>query len=827
MTRKNDKGLADDPLPLFPSLMDGASAAVIQFDHEGRVQLWNHAAEKLFGWRAEEVLGKPSPMVPNDLWEDNQSWFLRCLGGQTMSGIQMQRRRKDDTRINLHAWAWPVRSEQGRIIGVMMMFFPLGERALCSTLTADQYLKRQTEQAQRFHAALLGLTKTDHPDLNAALEAYTTVASQTLQVERVSIWLFSPHRQAIQCICQYHSSPKKFDAGQVLTADEYPRYFETLEQSRSIAAGTARQDPRTSEFTDSYLEPFGITSMLDVPIRLHGKEIGIVCHEHVGTEREWTLEEQAFAGTIADLVSLSFENQEHAKAERALKESQATLHSFVESTSSCMAVLTLTQDGDLQFNWANAALIRLWPQVNKLETWSTLSELPLTKPFVERLKKHAQEVIEEKRSVRVELLEDQTNRWLEISLAPIHANGHMLPRLSLTMDDKTELHQAIEKLHTSEQLLSAVINGSPLGIQVFDQKGTLCRQNPAMVQLSDRLHLNGQIGQYNILEPEKALSADDITMARRAMTGEIVENPHRLIHEKNHHPTSSQKAEDNEAQMVLDTIYYPVKGQDNSTSGIACFHRDVSERKRLEEQLQQTQRLESLGLLAGTIAHDFNGLLTAIYGFIDLAQNELPAHHPARSYLQSSLQASLRATDLTQQLLAYAGKGKREIKQFDLSVLVLEVTEILRSMINQRGILQMDLSPTLPDITADMTQIRQVVMNLISNAAEALTQRTGKVYLKTGQARLDANDLSACQVKANDVEPGNFVFMEVRDEGTGISPDIQQRIFDPFFTTKTQGRGLGLAAVIGIVRGHKAAMKLVSQPGNGSTFTVYLPAIST
>jgi PAS domain S-box-containing protein len=807
--RASDK---HEGLPAFPNLMDGASAAIVQLDHEGKVQLWNHSAERLFGWRAAEVIGKPTPNVPNDLWEDNQAWFLRCLGGQTMSGVQLKRRRKDGNVIDVHAWAWPVRTEHGKIIGVMKLFFPVGERIRRDELP-NQALADKHDQAQRLHKAILYLSKTDHPNLDAALQTLTTVASRTLQVERVSIWLFSEDRQSIRCMCLYLRTTDSFERGKALTAVDYPRYFAALEESRAIAASAARSDPRTSEYADLYLKPLGITSMLDVPIRLHGKEIGIVCHEHIGNERDWAPEEQSFAGTIADLVSLAFENNEHATAEKSLRESQATLQSFVESAAAGMGIATVLDDQDLQIIWGNTALNRLWPQLHNGANWLPLSAGLFEGKFILLWKSIAQQCMQERQSVRFEAYEHGTERWLDISLSPIPRQIGEKPRISFIIEDKTAYRQALISLKRSEELLNAVIDGSPVGIQVFDKEGVLRRQNPAMERLHAMLAWHPEVNQFNIKKPEPSFSAEDTVMAERAYAGEVVEHPFRHLPAKN----------DSSDAIVLDTIYYPVDGKENEASGIACFHRDISERRRLEEQLQQTQRLESLGLLAGTIAHDFNGLLTAIYGFVDLAQSELPTNHVARSYLQSSIQATLRATDLTQQLLAYAGKGKREVKEFDLSVLVLEVTEILKSLVHKSGKLEMQLSPSLPDIHGDTTQIRQVVMNLISNAAESQAVKSGTIHINTGTVHLSAEELLGFKIVANEAKPGEFVFLEVSDQGCGMTPEVRDRIFDPFFTTKSKGRGLGLAAVVGIIRGHKGILHLESVLGYGSTFTMYLP----
>lgn len=808
---EQEQSQATLPLPL---LLGNASAAVVQLDPQGRVQLWNHSAEKLFGWHCDEVLGKPAPNVPNDLWEDNQAWFLRCLGGQTMSGIQLQRRRKDGSTINVHAWAWPVRNQHGKILGVMKMFFPVGERAKEQEATANQSLIQKTEQAQRFHSAIVSLGKTDYPSLESALHSLATVASQTLNIERVSIWLFNEARNAIHCACLYERSHDRFSSGMVFTAQDFPRYFESLEKCRTIAASHARTDHRTSEYREAYLEPLGIISMLDVPIRLHGSEIGIVCHEHVGSVRDWSLEEQNFAAAIADFVSLSYENHEHARAELGLRQSQATLHAFVESTTARMGLAHITPKNDLQIIWCNSAILAAWPglQVGRL-----LSESKLEPELAQRWIKAAQDALKDQHAVRFEFREALTGQWLEFCLSPVeHHNGHTERRISFIIEDKTDYHKAIDELYYREQLLAAVINGSPIGIQVFDQSGTLRRQNPAMQQLAGKLNVPSEVGQFNILQTDQAITSDDRQMAKQALSGEIIEQPKRVFEvEKGH-----------SGPLVMDTIYYPVKGQNSDTAGLACFHRDVSERHRFEDQLQQTQRLECLGLLAGTIAHDFNGLLTAIYGFIDLAQEELPTTHMARTYLQSGLQAAMRATDLTQQLLAYAGKGKREIKPFDLSVLVLEVTELLRSMLKQHGSLQMDLSPSLPDIMGDSTQIRQLVMNLIGNAAESHTSDRGVVTIKTDVVTIHENDLTRCQVAAPDAGPGPYVMLQVSDQGSGIPPEVLKRIFDPFFTTKSKGRGLGLAAIVGIIRGHKAALMVETHIGKGTTFSVYLPVIS-
>ena len=159
--------------------------------------------------------------------------------------------------------------------------------------------------------------------------------------------------------------------------------------------------------------------------------------------------------------------------------------------------------------------------------------------------------------------------------------------------------------------------------------------------------------------------------------------------------------------------------------------------------------------------------------------------------------------------------------------MVLEVTEILKGLVQQSGTLKLELSPSLPEVVGDLTQIRQVIMNLISNAAEAHGTKRGQVSITTGLRTMNDTSLQGCQVLAHDARAGEYVYFEVSDQGAGITPEVQSQLFDPFFTTKSKGRGLGLAAVVGIIRSHKAALQFDTKPGLGTTFTMYLPVAST
>lgn len=263
---------------------------------------------------------------------------------------------------------------------------------------------------------------------------------------------------------------------------------------------------------------------------------------------------------------------------------------------------------------------------------------------------------------------------------------------------------------------------------------------------------------------------------------------------------------------------------------VAAAIRDVSKRKEAEQRqqaieakLQQAQKLESLGVLAGGIAHDFNNLLMGVLGNAEVAMLDLPSDSPTRTELSNISAAALRAADLTKQMLAYSGRGKVQVEPLDLSALVRDIGHLLEVSTPKRVAVIYDFADDLPAIDADAAQIQQVIMNLIINASESIEEGTGLVTVTTGRVNADRAFLAETYLDDN-LPEGEYVCLAVTDTGSGMDKDTQRRIFDPFFSTKFAGRGLGLAALLGIIRGHGGAMKIDSHVGEGSTFKVLFPA---
>jgi two-component system, chemotaxis family, CheB/CheR fusion protein len=287
-------------------------------------------------------------------------------------------------------------------------------------------------------------------------------------------------------------------------------------------------------------------------------------------------------------------------------------------------------------------------------------------------------------------------------------------------------------------------------------------------------------------------------------------------------PDMTLKTKDGRAIQaeIIGNVY-----QEGDRRAIQLNIRDLTERRKFERELLETQKLESLGLLAGGVAHDFNNLISGIIVNAELVSSDMSVDNPSRTHLRAIANASLRAAKLTQQLMAYTGKGRFITEDIDLSELIRDTLPLIQTSIPKTVDVRLDLPPDLPLVPADAGQMQQLVMNLMINAGEAVGVGTsGRVEIRTGYRELTAVDIRA-NFTSEALTPGKYVWLEVKDTGSGMDEATKAKIFDPFFTTKFAGRGLGLAAIAGILRSLRGAIRVYSTPGHGSTFYVLLPAV--
>ncbi len=285
-----------------------------------------------------------------------------------------------------------------------------------------------------------------------------------------------------------------------------------------------------------------------------------------------------------------------------------------------------------------------------------------------------------------------------------------------------------------------------------------------------------------------------------------------------------QHAEVEASNRVLSLKVDPVRDGYGRIRGAVCIVSDITERKAMNERLWHKQKLESIGLLAGGVAHDFNNILMGILGNASLGLERSDDPRLAEGAFRDILSAGERAADLTRQLLAYAGKGKAVVQPVDLSEVAGGVLPLVKPSIPGKIELLLDLESGLPAVNADKTQIEQILMNLLINAAEAIGANAGRITVRTARVNLPGD----CRKKyfSESEVRGHYVSLEVADNGAGMDEETASHIFDPFFTTKFLGRGLGLSAVLGIVRAHKGAIRVVSEPGRGARFELLFPAVA-
>jgi PAS domain S-box-containing protein len=381
-----------------------------------------------------------------------------------------------------------------------------------------------------------------------------------------------------------------------------------------------------------------------------------------------------------------------------------------------------------------------------------------------------------------------------------------LRMLSLQVMHLLELRRNLRSLRESEVFAQSAIESSPDCTTVLDLAGRLLTMNAAgrrLMQIDDFAPhvLTSWLEMWR--DPHRDGAQAALDLARSGNTGQF----------QGYCPTLKG------APKWWDVLVTPIRDGDGGIAKFLSTARDVTLQRRVEEKLRDSAKLESLGVMAGGIAHDFNNLLTGIMGNASLLVDYVASTE--RPFAEEIVKASERAAHLTRQMLAYSGKGRFELTRVNLSKQVREILPLIQSSIGTIAV-TLNLEDDLPDIKADHGQIQQLVMNLIINAAEAMVEASGCVVITTGAADIDQAYIEQA-FASEPLRPGWHVWLEVHDTGVGMGEDTLAKIFDPFFTTKFTGRGLGLAAVSGIVRGHNGALRVNSALGRGTTFKVLFP----
>lgn len=419
-----------------------------------------------------------------------------------------------------------------------------------------------------------------------------------------------------------------------------------------------------------------------------------------------------------------------------------------------------------------------------------------------------------------------TEKWLLHDWYFVRAANPEEDGFQVVVRSVASQHRAEEALRQSEERFRSLYDAVPSGVIVYDSHGVITHANKAATEIL-RLRLDEMLGQ----DPKNGLWSavwEDGTVA------DPLEHPSKITI-RTGKPARNVlfglrvKKKSDLLWLIINTepLMNPQTGKVKEVlltfidiTGLRAAEED---RRNLEAQVQHAQKLESLGILAGGIAHDFNNLLMGILGNADLALMELSSESSARRYLIDIEETSRRAAELCRQMLAYAGKGRFVVEPLNLSSVVEDMAHLLNISVSKKAVLKFNLATELPALEGDATQVRQVIMNLITNASDALADQSGTITLTTALITCDRNYLKGTYVDENLTE-GDYIYLEVADTGCGMPPEVVSRIFDPFYTTKFTGRGLGLAAVLGIVRSHGGSIKVYTEPNVGTSVKVLFPA---
>ncbi len=442
-----------------------------------------------------------------------------------------------------------------------------------------------------------------------------------------------------------------------------------------------------------------------------------------------------------------------------------------------MTLLQITHPGDLEKT-----------KVTNLRASEGLAEVP---PF-------------EKRYIR----KDGSTVHVQVRLGAIRDAAGAPQYVVSQITDITERRLVETELVERQRQLATVLAHAPVVLFAIDANGVFTVCEGAGLNAIGRV--SGEAVGHRVFD-RYAARPDMLTDVRRALAGEMFTVQREL------------------AGATFEVRCMPHREPDGRITGMIGLAIDISdrvavarEREKIAGKLLEVQKLESLGVLAGGVAHDFNNLLTAIMGNASLARLALTPDSTAQTNLNQIEQASQVAAGLCQQLLAYAGRGRLDPRPLDLNTLVRETTELLRLSAGTHAQLRFTLTPDLPGVTADPAQIRQVVINLVQNAAEAIGRRDGTIDISTRPLAVDEAWLAEASA-GQQLTPGTYVGLEITDNGPGLDRATRARIFDPFFSTKGSGRGLGLAAALGIMRSHQGALRVISEPGRGTTFVLAFP----
>jgi PAS domain S-box-containing protein len=822
---------------LFPEV-------VFQCDASGKVTYANQLGFEKFGYSREDV-NAGLHIIEMEAPEDRARVLDevgRLLAGKPRASADVTAARKDGATFPATVYCSPI-VEEGKAVGLMGIVVDTTERA-----RLEKNISARADRIMRFHKCLLNLARADLADAGAQTRQLTEASSRALQVERVSVWFFDEQCTSIVCEDIYKHNEGTHQAGQVLHASAHPRYFAALRQNRIIAAADACTDPMTSEFADLYLRPLGITSMLDAPVWLHGKIVGVVCNEHVGPMREWLPEEQDFAVSIADMVSLTVEAADRKRTEEALRRSEEEFRQMVENVP--IGIYRSTPDGRMLM--ANPTMVQMLG-------YSCFEDLAKQNLDAESnrhgyaRRNYKARIERDGRIVGAESVWTRSDGSLihvrENARAIFDRDGRAL-YYEGTIEDITEQKWAEGALREEAEFRRATIERAAEGLCVCHEirefpfvRFTVWNERMTEITGYTVEEINAK-GWYQSVYPDADTQARAIErMGRMRQGDDLVSEEWEITRADGARrvvsiSTSVLSINDRDVQVLA--LMQDVTERKRAETELARYQEHLKElvkartseleeaNRHLQQEIREREQLEAELIKAreaaesanraksaflANMSHGIRTPMNAILGYAQILERDQAIGKTQRQYMEVINRSGEHLLGLINDILEMskieAGRVTLNAERVDFEALLSDMEAMFRARAEEKGLaLHFERDQAVPGhIYSDGGKIRDVLINLLGNAVKFTD--AGAVTVSVGAAAAGGDQRS--------------LVVEVEDTGCGIAPDELAVAFLPFEQTssgrfRASGTGLGLPISREYARIMGGDLTVESSPGKGSIF---------
>ncbi|MET0261869.1 MAG: PAS domain S-box protein, partial [Rariglobus sp.] len=788
-------------------------------DMSGRFTKTSPAFFDVLGYTEAEMTSRPFvDLIHPDDREATAREMEKLRAGQSTIVLENRYKAKDGSW-RLLAWKAAPSTADGLIYAIA--------RDITASRAAEAAEAERIRKSLHLQQTLLQLRDDIGDDLGEFYRKAVQACATALSVDSVTLWQFDADRSHILCVEQQAAGGGRPAVGTRLASADYPAYFEAIMREDSVVvADNAREHPDTCEFFRDAVGFGDVSSMLDAPVRGGDQLAGLLCCEHTGPLRHWTDDEIRFVTSLASYVMLALQQDGRKRTESALRETEELSRRIIQSFEDHLRVLDLNgRVLSIAGPGRDGGLVESSMETNWLSFWHDQSR---------EAARNALATAAQGRSVRFQAEENspagKSCAWWDVIVSPINGDDGRPARLVVVSRDITQQRrneEEIRRLNTNlEQLVVArtaevaageerfrlmVDQVQDYAIYMLDCDGLVASWNEG-AQRAKGYHADEILGHHFSCfydESDQAAGKPASILARAREHGRVLDEGWRVRKDGTRFW----------AEVVI-TAIHDEKGQ---LRGFAKVTHDLTERKKIEAQSLRSQRLESIGTLAGGIAHDLNNALAPILMAIGVLRSDHPGSADILDLIQNS---ASRGADMVRHLLAFAKGVEGRRAPVSPSRLVHEVVTIMRSTFPKNIQVVTRFDEDLPEIVGDSTQLHQVLVNLCVNSRDAMPDG-GLLTIEAGIVDVDNTFLGT--LDAGEARLGRHVRFRIIDTGTGIPPGIVDRIFDPFFTTKPpdKGSGLGLSNALGIIKGHGGFFHVYSQLGRGTTISMYLPSTYT